>query len=695
MGCSLRVMRRECVRHLFVFRGMHRFLPTLMRLNGLGRTLEVPVHHRPRLRGKTKYGINNRLWVGLADLFGVWWLQRRTVAPARARRHRARRAPRGGDVSTAWLVLGFAGQVAFSGRFVVQWLASERRGAERRAGGLLAPEHRRLAPPPRLRGAPARPGVRARPVDSASSSTCATSTSSAGRRGAPMSLAELVRAPARASCCSSSRRRWPSRSRARAASTRRPRAATRRARSRWSSAGDYLEPTLAGRPHWTKPPHGVLGDRRRASTSPGRTAGGRASRTRSSSARPSSSSRASARRSGTARPGFVAGLVYLSSLFPAAAAAVLSADTLVALFEILAVYLCVRAWREEDPAPLAALRARHVDRVGARLHDEGPGGAPAAPRARRRRPPLAPAASRSPIRSGSPRSPSSRSPGSPGWPRATPGCSPTTSATRSWAAPSRTSSSGTRSGGSRSSCTSRSSSSGRARGSRSARGSRARPGSPRRAACGRGCGAATTASLLLLWLAPAARGVLALVEPPAPLRAPALRAHRARDRADARARARPGRLGGAPRAVDRRPLGARHRGAEGRRRLRPASLAVRTWAGSTRSRRREAGPGAEVRAYGRGPALRPPVLPRGRAAPGLPGGRGALGGRGARGRRGGAAAALGRAAGPRLARGRAPASWSARSTPRACPTAAPSRRRARCSSSRRPPRRGRDPESPR
>lgn len=80
VGCSLRVIRRDVVRHLFVFRGMHRFLPTLMRLNGLGRTLEVPVHHRPRLRGKTKYGINNRLWVGLADLFGVWWLMRRSVA---------------------------------------------------------------------------------------------------------------------------------------------------------------------------------------------------------------------------------------------------------------------------------------------------------------------------------------------------------------------------------------------------------------------------------------------------------------------------------------------------------------------------------------------------------------------------------------------------------------------------------------
>jgi dolichol-phosphate mannosyltransferase len=79
VGCSVRVMRREAVRHLFVFRGMHRFLPTLARLNGRGRTLEVPVHHRPRLHGRTKYGIGNRLWVGLADAFAIRWLQRRAV----------------------------------------------------------------------------------------------------------------------------------------------------------------------------------------------------------------------------------------------------------------------------------------------------------------------------------------------------------------------------------------------------------------------------------------------------------------------------------------------------------------------------------------------------------------------------------------------------------------------------------------
>jgi dolichol-phosphate mannosyltransferase len=79
VGCSLRVLRREVVRHLFVFRGMHRFLPTLVRLNGARGIVEVPVNHRPRAHGKTKYGVNNRLWVGLADSFAMSWLQRRVV----------------------------------------------------------------------------------------------------------------------------------------------------------------------------------------------------------------------------------------------------------------------------------------------------------------------------------------------------------------------------------------------------------------------------------------------------------------------------------------------------------------------------------------------------------------------------------------------------------------------------------------
>jgi dolichol-phosphate mannosyltransferase len=80
VGCSMRVFRREVVQGLPSFRGMHRFLPTLVRLRG-GTFGEVPVHHRPRLHGRTKYGINNRLWVGLLDSFGVRWLQGRWVEP--------------------------------------------------------------------------------------------------------------------------------------------------------------------------------------------------------------------------------------------------------------------------------------------------------------------------------------------------------------------------------------------------------------------------------------------------------------------------------------------------------------------------------------------------------------------------------------------------------------------------------------
>ena len=76
VGCSTRAFRRECVSDLPRFAGMHRFLPTLVAMEGY-RLAEVPVNHRPRLRGKTKYSIGNRLWVGLADLFGVLWLKKR------------------------------------------------------------------------------------------------------------------------------------------------------------------------------------------------------------------------------------------------------------------------------------------------------------------------------------------------------------------------------------------------------------------------------------------------------------------------------------------------------------------------------------------------------------------------------------------------------------------------------------------
>jgi len=81
VGCALRAFKRECVEHLPVFKGMHRFFPTLVRIAGHKKILEEPVNHRQRERGKTKYGINNRLWVGIIDTFAVCWMRGRMVYP--------------------------------------------------------------------------------------------------------------------------------------------------------------------------------------------------------------------------------------------------------------------------------------------------------------------------------------------------------------------------------------------------------------------------------------------------------------------------------------------------------------------------------------------------------------------------------------------------------------------------------------
>ncbi len=78
VGCTLRAARAEYLRRIPVFNGMHRFLPTLLRMEG-ARVTEVPVNHRPRLHGQPKYNIRNRIWRALLDLFGVRWLQTRWV----------------------------------------------------------------------------------------------------------------------------------------------------------------------------------------------------------------------------------------------------------------------------------------------------------------------------------------------------------------------------------------------------------------------------------------------------------------------------------------------------------------------------------------------------------------------------------------------------------------------------------------
>src|SRR5262245_51706848 len=69
-GCTLKVFRREAVENLQLYRGLHRFLPALLQMDGR-RLVEVPVSHRPRRAGVSKYGNWGRMWVGLADLLAV------------------------------------------------------------------------------------------------------------------------------------------------------------------------------------------------------------------------------------------------------------------------------------------------------------------------------------------------------------------------------------------------------------------------------------------------------------------------------------------------------------------------------------------------------------------------------------------------------------------------------------------------
>ncbi len=78
IGCSLRVMRTRFVRRIKLYNGLHRFLPTLLAMEG-ARLCEVEVSHRPRRHGVSKYGIGNRLFVSVGDLMAVYWMQRRAL----------------------------------------------------------------------------------------------------------------------------------------------------------------------------------------------------------------------------------------------------------------------------------------------------------------------------------------------------------------------------------------------------------------------------------------------------------------------------------------------------------------------------------------------------------------------------------------------------------------------------------------
>jgi len=77
-GCTFRAFRRECLRGLVLYRGFHRFIPTLLKMRGF-RVLEVPVNHRPRRFGQSKYGIGNRALRAFVDLMVVRWMKDRLL----------------------------------------------------------------------------------------------------------------------------------------------------------------------------------------------------------------------------------------------------------------------------------------------------------------------------------------------------------------------------------------------------------------------------------------------------------------------------------------------------------------------------------------------------------------------------------------------------------------------------------------
>jgi len=75
-GCGIKLMHRATFLELPFFDHMHRFLPALYQRQG-ATVISVPVNHRPRTRGASKYGLHNRLWVGIVDMYGVMWLKSR------------------------------------------------------------------------------------------------------------------------------------------------------------------------------------------------------------------------------------------------------------------------------------------------------------------------------------------------------------------------------------------------------------------------------------------------------------------------------------------------------------------------------------------------------------------------------------------------------------------------------------------
>lgn len=77
-GCTYRAFRRECVAKLKLYRGLHRFIPTLLKMEGFT-VMEIPVTNNPRLHGESKYGVWNRLFKSFHDLLAIRWMKSRIL----------------------------------------------------------------------------------------------------------------------------------------------------------------------------------------------------------------------------------------------------------------------------------------------------------------------------------------------------------------------------------------------------------------------------------------------------------------------------------------------------------------------------------------------------------------------------------------------------------------------------------------
>ena len=78
-GCSLKAFRRECFENVKLYKGMHRFFPTLMKMEGF-KVTEVKVRHYPRIHGYSKYNIRNRLMSSFLDLLAIRWMKKRHIS---------------------------------------------------------------------------------------------------------------------------------------------------------------------------------------------------------------------------------------------------------------------------------------------------------------------------------------------------------------------------------------------------------------------------------------------------------------------------------------------------------------------------------------------------------------------------------------------------------------------------------------